>query len=984
MNLFTIDADIPFLDTLAASWLDAAQGEPARVADGVILLPTRRAARALAEAFLRESGGKPLLLPRIIAFGALDEAPLALAGALDLPPAVSPMLRLAHLTRLILALDGASGAPRLAERAWPLAIELAALMDEAEREEVDLEQALPRAAASEFARHWQQTLDFLAIITRAWPQWLAENALMNPAARQVALIEAQAAAWRGAQPATPIWAAGGTGGIPAVARLLGVVANLPLGRVVLPGFDPDVAPEEEAEFPPETHPQAGMHRLLAAIGAAPGDVRPWPVARGPLAPGRAAHLAQALLPAAALDRWREGAIAEMANVSRLEAADEHQEAQAIALILRGALEQPGARAALVTPDRDLASRVATELARYGVIADDSAGEPLCETPPSVFLRLLAAAWSEDLAPVPLLALLKHPYAAAGLASEVARALARALEGAALRGPRPPGGIVGLRRAVADLAEGEALRDFIERIADALAPLLRLGATSGPVAADALFAALIEAGEALAATDTEAGAARLWAFEEGSALADLFAEALEALALLPPQPAATLPGLFDALLAGAVVRSRRAVRGREGAEHPRIFIWGLLEARLQSAEVIVLGGLAEGVWPPSVDPGPWLSRPMRAAIGLASPEVAIGQSAHDFVMAACSAPMVVLSCPRRRERAPVVPARWLTRLDAMLDPPLPRHPAAEWATLLDQPNGPPRPASPPAPCPPATLRPRRLTVTEIETLIADPYAIYARHILGLRPLDPLDPPLGRADFGVIVHRALSRFCARIDDCPDAPAMAAALENEMEGALIKTAIRPALIAWWRPRLRRIARWVAEWEKERPRPLLRAAERAGEWVLPISGGFTLAGRADRIERDAQGGIQVIDFKTGLVPSARDVAERRAPQLLLEAAMAESGAFGAEFQGETVALLYLHLTGGVTAGKARALFAEDHAALRAAIAGAASDLRAMIAHFADETHPYHAGRPADRARFRSEYAALARQSEWQLASPEEDEDDG
>ncbi len=989
MNLFTLPADLPFLDAIAAAWLTDAGGAPAAVAEGLILLPTRRAARALAEAFLRQSGGQPLLLPRIIAFGALDETPLALAGALDLPPSVPPMLRLAHLTRLILALDGASGAPRSAERAWPLAVELAALMDEAEREGIDLASALPGAAQRQFARHWQQTLTFLAIVTRAWPQWLAENAVMNPAAREVALIAAQAEAWRRAPPKTRVWAAGSTGGIPAVARLLGVVARLPHGRVVLPGFDADVPAEEGAAFPPETHPAAAMHRLLAAIGASPGDVRPWdemlPAGLAARAPGRAAILARALLPAAGLDRWREGRVAALPGVTRLEAADEHQEAQAIALILRGALERPGARAALVTPDRDLAVRVTAELARYGVVADDSAGEALGETPPAVFLRLLAAAWAEDLAPVPLLALLKHPFAAAGLTPEAARELARRLERAALRGPRPPGGIVGLRRVLAEVAEREALEDFVTRIEVALAPLLRLGSAVAFVPAETLLAALIEAGEALAATDSESGAARLWAFEEGVALAELLSEALAALAVLPPLAAASLPGLLDALLAGSVVRSRRALRGRDGAEHPRIFIWGLLEARLQSAELIVLGGLAEGVWPPSVDPGPWLSRPMRAAIGLPSPEAAIGQSAHDFVMAACGAPEVVLSCPRRRERAPVVPARWLTRLDAMLETPLRRHPAAEWAAAIDQPAGKPRPVAQPAPRPPAALRPRRLTVTEIEPLLADPYAIYARHILGLKPLAPLDPPIGRADFGVIVHRALRRFCDRLPTLASTTDMAGALENEVEEALIKAAIRPALATWWRPRLRRIAHWVAEWEMARGPAPHQAAERAGEWVLPAAGGFTLAGRADRIERDAAGGIILIDFKTGRVPSEREVALGGAPQLPLEAAMAEAGAFGQEFQGPVTSLLYLHLTGGVTPGAERALFAADAATLARVVAATRVLLLDCIKAFADEATPYRANPPPPgRASWRSDYAALARQSEWQVVSPEGSDDDG
>ena len=268
MNLFAIPPHVPFLDAVAADWLDRA-ATPLAVADGLILLPTRRAARSLADAFLRVSGGQALLLPRIMALGALDEAPLALAGALDLPPAVEPAQRLAVLTQMILGLQGHHGAPRTADRAWPLAVELAALMDEAERSDIDLAARLPDAADDRFAAHWAETLTFLAIVTHAWPAWLAEQGLMNPAARQVALLDAQAEAWRAAPPGERVLLAGTTGGIPAVARLARVIAGLPTGAVVLPGLDTDMT-ELAWEALSDSHPQAGLRRLLDGLG---GDSR---------------------------------------------------------------------------------------------------------------------------------------------------------------------------------------------------------------------------------------------------------------------------------------------------------------------------------------------------------------------------------------------------------------------------------------------------------------------------------------------------------------------------------------------------------------------------------------------------------------------------------------------------------------------------------------------------------------------------------------
>jgi ATP-dependent helicase/nuclease subunit B len=626
-----------------------------------------------------------MLLPRIAAIGALDEAPLALTGALTLPPAVDPAERLALLTKLILKLEGHAGAPTTADRAWRLAEELAALMDEAERSEIDLADRLPDAADPRYAEHWNKTLEFLAIITRAWPAHLAEQGVMNPAARQVRLMDAQAEAWQTEPPADPIWVAGTIGGMPALARLLRVVARLPKGAVILPGID--MALEDAAwDVIEEIHPQFGLQRLLLGLGATRGDVQPFPGTE-PANP-RASLLSHALLPAPALGAWQQKPVGTHAGLKRLEAGDEQEEAVAIAMVLRGALQQPGARAALVTPDRALATRVSAELLRYGVVADDSAGEDLAQTPPAVFLRLLAEAVTEKLAPVPLLALLKHPFAAAGLSRAEAREGARSLELACLRGQRPLPGLNGLRRAV-DRAGGfdkAPAADLVERLSKCIEVLLR--ATAAVIAPPAeLLAALIQAAEALATTDETPGPHILWGQEEGEALATRLAAVQAALPVLDAESPKCLPGLLEAVLSGIAVRSRRSLRGRGGTEHPRIFIWGLLEARLQSADVMVLGGLVEGVWPVATDPGPWLSRPMRRAVGLPSPEEQVGLAAHDFFMTACAAPEVVLSCPRRRDGAPTVPARWLVRLDACLagsKDAISRHPAALWARALDQP------------------------------------------------------------------------------------------------------------------------------------------------------------------------------------------------------------------------------------------------------------------------------------------------------------
>jgi ATP-dependent helicase/nuclease subunit B len=981
MNLFSLPPHLPFLDAIAAEWIGRA-GDPLAMSQGLILLPTRRAARALAEAFLRAGNGCPMLLPRITALGALDEAPLAMSGALDLPPAVEPARRLAALTRLILKLDGRDGAPRTADRAWMLAAELAHLMDEAERAEIDLATRLPDAADPAYAAHWAQTLKFLHIVTDNWPAWLADNGLTNPAARQVALLDAQAAAWEGAPPPHDVLVAGTTAGIPAVARLLRVVANLPNGRVLLPLLDTEMADEAWDKLD-DSHPQAGLRQLLNGLGATRGDVRPWPVQ--PLSqvpPQRFPTLARALLPADALNDWQRDPPPPLDGVSRLTPADQQDEAVAIALVLRDALETPDATAALVTPDRDLAGRVAAELLRHGIVADDSAGEPLADTPPAVFLRLLTRAVADEFAPVPLLALLKHPLAGAGLSVAACRAAARDLELACLRGPRPQPGIGNLRRVLDRSRATPAAHDLLRRLERCLDPTLRIAAAVETAPAEAL-AALIDAAERLTATDETPGPSRLWAGEEGDALATALSAVQLALPMLPDQPRVVLPGLLDAVLQGAVVRSRRALRGRGGTEHPRVFIWGLLEARLQTADVMVLGGLAEGVWPPTTDPGPWLSRPMRATVGLESPEHVVGQAAHDFVAAACAAPRVVLSCPARRDHAPAVPARWLTRLEMFLRgaAALPQHAAVEWARALDQPADGPRPVAAPRPCPAVPLRPRKLSVTEIETWLRDPYAIYAKHVLGLQALDPLDEATDAADYGSLVHDAMKLFLQEFDTRWP-PGAAAHLKRAMARAMANAGLREALARWWEPRLDRIAEWVAETETQRRsehRIVKVAPEASGTWDLRRPGGaFTLTGRADRIERRADGSLAILDYKTGTPPSQKDVDAGLAPQLLLEAAMAGAGGFGADLAGAVAELVYWHLTGGFQPGELRSLFKGDAAAIADGVEAARINLGALIDQYDDPARCYLSQPHPGRAPRFSDYAQLARVAEWASAGEE------
>jgi ATP-dependent helicase/nuclease subunit B len=672
-------------------------------------------------------------------------------------------------------------------------------------------------------------------------------------------------------------------------------------------------------------------------------------------------IGEALRPSSTTDKWRDlprFPADALDGLSRHECAGAHEEALTIALLLRRKLETPGATAALVTPDRELARRVAAELRRWGIDIDDSAGTPLNLTPPGVFLRLVLELAASGLAPVPLLAALKHPLAAGGMAAASFRALARRLE-QAIRGPRPAPGFAGLKAAL-DGSE-PALRRFADRLEACLGALPDL-LTADEVRLARLASQHVEAAERLAATDDEAGGERLWRDEAGEAAARFCHELIDASAGFPPLPGRHYPALFEALAAGAVVRP---VYGR----HPRLAIWGLVEARLQQADLVVLGGLNEGIWPAPAAHDAWMSRQMRRQFDLAVPERVVGIAAHDFVRA-CSAPEAALTRATRSEGAPTVPSRWPLRLDAVLravgldDAPIADPAILSAVSRLDA--APYRPVPPAEARPPLSARPRRLSVTQIETWLGDPYAVYARQILGLKALPALDADPGRADLGICIHAALAEFVRRFPRAlpADAEARLLAIGRRHFGALLS---RPGAWVFWWPRFERIVRWLVQEERAHR---LAIIESFGE----CSGGLTLRGlpagpfevtaKADRIDRLTSGGFLLIDYKTGALPTKRMLQAGFAPQLPLEAAILRDGSFG-RLSGTPAALEYWKLGGRVPAGQ-RCPIDDGHPARL--IDSALAKLRALITRFDDPATPYLAvPEPERRPRF-SDYEHLER----------------
>jgi len=1021
LNLFSIPADVAFIPTLTTALLDGVlcsgfdlRGDPLLLSDTTIFVPTQRAVPVVQAEFLSQLGNDGALMPRIRALGQFDDTELVLdqgadtpidrVGTARIPPQVDPVERRLALTRLALAwadsiADGGDDPiiiPASPADACRLAGDLERLLDDAIVEQVPWS-GLTELVPDDLAHYWQLTLRFLQILTEFWPAHLDEKGVIDAADRRNLLLAAYSTQLAAQPPQAPVIIAGSTGTVGATAELMKTVAGLTAGAVVLPGLDKamdDGSWEELSAIDDGVgdglagHPQAGMHRLLARFGVSRDDVRQIGE-RHQKGEVRTRIISEAMRPATTTDQWRisrdrlDPADMEIAlgDISYIDARHQREEALAVALALREAVAT-GITAALVTPDRGLARRVAGELRRWDLRVDDDAGTPLSLTPAGTLVRLVARLAFSDVAPVDLLALLKHPLAFLGQPASDIRAAARTLELMVLRGPRPGNTLADIENALAAVTKSDdqtaAGAVLMSSLRQTLAPLIEL-AGAERVDTAAVAADLRDVIAVIGAPDPDAGTDHIFSTQGGRVLLSL----LEQLATSGGAGLQVRPGAFPDLL--DVFLAEKQVRGPTSGRRD-IQILGVLEARLQDPDLIILAGLNEGIWPADTRLDPWLSRPMRHNMALSAPERRIGLAAHDFAQA-MGRRRVLLTRAQRTAGAPAIESRWLQRLFAFIG-----DQATEEMTMrgnryrdlarhLDAaPTGGLQPVARPNPKPPLAARPTQTSVTEVETWIRDAYAVYARRVLNLRQLDPIDADPGPADRGNLIHDILNTFCQTWTGPYDETAISALTEIGRQAFQPQIAM-PQVAAFWWPRFKRIARWfVLEFEQPRRQQILKiASEVAGDMDLSVDGqSFRLIGRADRIEQWTDGRLALHDYKTGQVPSNKQVESNLAPQLPLETLMAAKNAFADVAAGQVGEIAYVRLTGALPPASLEIRGGKTPLADLAA--DAENRLHDLVRHYRDPDNGYLSrGRPRMEGEMSGPYDHLARTREWAIGGGEE-----
>lgn len=965
-RVYGLAPGVDFPKALIAGLRQQLEGQPpTAMAQVDLIVNTERMARRLRDLF---DAGPAGLLPRVRLITRLE----GLVPGLAPLPAIPPLRRRLELIDLVSAL--LKGDTTLAPQAsrYDLADSLATLIDEMQGEGVEAK-AIADLDVEDHSAYWAKTQQFLTIAQTYLAQM---SATPDKEARQRQLITAITRHWAEHPPRNPIILAGSTGSRGTTALLMQAIAKLPQGAVVLPGFDFDMPTAVWAELDEallsEDHPQYRFRHLMQALDLPSQSIKPW-IKEPAYAPARNKLVSLSLRPAPVTYAWMtEGPglgdlKAATEGLTLVQAPSPRAEALAIALRMRQAVED-GQKVALITPDRMLSRQVSAALDRWDILPDDSAGTPLHLSPPGRFLRHVAGLLKQQLDGEGLLTLLKHPLTHSGEDRNLHQLNTQRLEMRIRKDGLPYPNAEGLAKvgqnAVSKLADSSDFLAWLDWVIQQFP--FELETDERPLADWVDRHLALATGLAKGRGESESGG--LWAEKAGREARKVMDSLAENAPFGGMMTAAEYADLCGALLAAGEVRDR-------DAPHPDVMIWGTLEARVQGADLIILGGLNDGTWPEAPKPDPWLNRKMRAEAGLLLPERRIGLSAHDYQQA-IAAKEVWLTRAIRSDEAETIPSRWLNRLGNLMGG-LPKGDGPDaWDAMLARGNiwldqvraleavTPVPLAERPSPRPPVAARPRDLSVTEIAKLIRDPYAIYAKHILGLRPLRPLVQSPDAPTRGTIVHKIMEQFVRGLKDQPDLLSKSALLEVTQR-VLSEEVPWPAARVMWSARIARVADKFIQSEELRQKTAQPVAfERNARGVIELRDlGFTLTGIADRIDMTPTGEVLIYDYKTGNPPSAKQ-QELFDNQLLLEATMIAEGGFDKIGPARVIEATFIGL-------------GSDNKHISAPLADnppdkVLGDLHSLISAYLTQTQGYSSRRIIKFVSYPGDYDQLARFGEW------------
>lgn len=960
-KIYNIPANSSFVDTLAKLFVEEYKNNILSLVDVMFLMPNRRACRALKDAFVRVRGMEPLMLPKIVPIGDIEEDEIIISGfdldadLKNISPTIDKIERILLFTKIIMSKPREFGLENMSARqASFLANELANLIDMADYEGLSFSR-LKGLVPEEYASHWQETLKFLEIITQYWPEILKERGLVDPGFRYNQLLNAQSEIWKKNKTNKRIIIAGSVANFPALKDLVKTVLSLPNGEFYINGLDKSLD-DESWNLLDETHPENEIKLLLDDLKISRFDIKD--IVKSDNF-DREVFISEVMRPAKTTDKWRDIKNKNISNtawmgLSVIECENSKEEALSIALIMRETLETLGKTAALVTPDRNLARRVAVELERWNIKVDDSAGKPLSLTPAGIFIRLIAQACESNFTAVEMLGFLKHPFTANGMNYGNFRKQVRNYEHYILRNNKSN--------------ENKELVEFIETIKDKLKSLQEKLQQDKTNLKD-LIKCHIEAAVLFSSTDTEDGNQILWKSEDGEALARFFANFYEKADVLGDINKGEYLGLLEALMVNVTVR---AVYGT----HPRLKILGPIEARLNNFDKVIIGGVNEGMWPKLTSADPWMSRPMKKDFGFPLPEKNIGILAKDFASLLANNE-VYLTRANRVDGTPTIKSRWLMRLETVISAlgikleEVENNIYSQWAKKFDEVSE-YKKIFPPEPKPPVSARPRKLSASAIDALIRDPYIIFAKYILKLKPLEDLNPDLTAADYGNIIHEILDNFNKKYPTVYPQNAKEELLRigeiyfNENEIALETRAF------WW-PKFEKVVEWLIKQERSYREAILRThSEIEGSMEIDAPAGkFIITAKADRVDETKDGKINIIDYKTGQARSKKEVQTGYAPQLPIEGLIASMGGLKNIDSKDIGKLIYWKLA------DKEVVISED---VTEVLEKNLNNIRELIALFDFEITPYISKPNPKYVTANKDYEHLARVKEWSVVGGSDD----